>query len=187
VVAQVLADERDDIELLVRSLADLSGDGLDLVSEHAVRLRTDIEIVTRLVRSIDTNLDGVQDLIDGGRGVISGFLDSYNPRLNAIDLRNQFSPLVSEALQPVFDAIDVPFPCIPVDVACPDGPLGGLDGGGDAVPAALDRPQTPIDDILGLLGSPTAAAVAGSQPAPAEGTDDGPLARFLGTFLGVGS
>ena len=66
VVADVLADERGDIEQLIHSLAHLSGNGLDLVSEHAVRLRTDIKIVTRLAQSIDTNLDGVQAAIDGG-------------------------------------------------------------------------------------------------------------------------
>lgn len=187
VVADVLADERESIELLVRSLADLSGDGLDLVSEHAVRLRTDIAIVTRLARSIDTNLEGVQDVIDGGRGIIDGLTDAYNPRLNALDLRNSFSPLVSEALRPVFDSVGLDLPCIPVDTVCPEGGLGSLEGGDDAVAAELDAPQTPVDDILAVLGSPT--SVEASAPgAPATPDDDGSLLdRFLGTFLGVSS
>ena len=188
VVAEVLAAERDDIELLVRSLADLSGDGLDLVSEHAVRLRTDIEIVTRLVRSVHTNLDGVQDLVDGSRGVVAGFLDSFNPQLNAIDLRNNFTPLVSEALSPIFDAIGLPLPCVPVDVVCPEGePLGGLAGGDEAVTARLDRPRTPVDDVIDLLGSPTSVEDPRSGAASARDDGGNPVSRFLGTFLGVGS
>lgn len=188
VVAEVLADERANIELLVRSLADLSGDGLDLVSEHAVRLRTDIAIVTRLARSIDTNLDGVQDVIDGGRDVIGGFLDSYNPRLQALDLRNSFSPLVAEALQPIFDSLGLDLPCLPVDVICPEGGgLGALDGGDDAVDAELVRPQTPVDDILAVLGRPTSIETSVSRPPAAERSDQGIMGRFLGTFLGVGA
>ncbi len=186
VVAKVLADERGDIEQLIRSLAHLSGDGLDLVSEHAVRLRTDIKIVTRLAQSIDTNLDGVQAAIDGGRGVIAGFIDSYNPDLRALNLRNSFSPLVSEALDPIFESVGIPFPCVPVDVQCAAPNLGSLDSGTAAVPAALDHPTTPVDDILAVLGSPGDAGAA-PAPTPAPQAARGVWARFVGTFLGVRS
>jgi len=71
VVADVLAEERDEIEALVSGLADLSGDGLDLVSEHAVRLRTDVEIVRRLTASIEQNLGGGDALIKGGAHKLS--------------------------------------------------------------------------------------------------------------------
>ena len=186
VVAEVLADERESIELLVRSLADLSGDGLDLVSEHAVRLRTDIAIVTRLARSIDTNLAGVQDVIDGSRGIIDGLTDAYNPRLNALDLRNSFSPLVSEALSPIFDSIGLDLPCIPIDTVCPEGGLGSLEGGGDAVDSELVTPETPVGDILEVLGSPTSVETAAPVGSPGSVDGDSVLDRFLGTFLGVG-
>ncbi len=186
VVANVLADERGDIEQLIRSLADLSNNGLDLVSEHAVRLRTDIDIVTRLAQSIDANLDGIQDAVDGGRGVIAGFLDSYNPDLHALNLRNSFSPLVSAALNPIFDSVGIPLPCIPVDVQCDTGGLGSLEGGTAAVPAALDRPTTPVDDILAVLGSPGGGG-AEPAPTPAPTAPHSVWSRFIGTFLGVRS
>jgi len=179
VVADVLAEERDEVETLVRSLASLSEGGLDLVSEHAVRLRTDVAIVQRLTESIEQNLDGVQALVEGGAGQIGGFLDAYNPTARALNLRNSFSPLVQEALLPIFDEAGIPLPCLPVDVACA-GPVAGLEAG-EQVPATLPRPTTPVDDVLELLGAPTAA--------PDHGADRsrGPWTSFLSTFLGVRS
>lgn len=185
VVAEVLAQERDDIESLVSGLADLSGDGLDLVSEHAVRLRTDVAILERLTSSVQANLGAVEDLTIGQSNLIDGFIDAYNPDLRAIDLRNSFAPLVAEALDPLFDGVGIPLPCVPVDVACPEGgplPLSG----GDAVAADLPTPTSPVDDVLALLGSPTEAGparAAATQPAPARSS----WSRLLGTFLGVGS
>jgi phospholipid/cholesterol/gamma-HCH transport system substrate-binding protein len=182
VVAQVLADERDEIESLVSGLASLSGEGFDLVSEHAVRLRTDVAIVQRLTASVVANLDGVQDLIQGGAQQIDGFIDAYNPTLRALDLRNSFSPLVQEALKPVFDSVGVPFPCVPIDVACPEGEALPL-GTDDAVAAELPVPTTPVDDVLALLGSPTVARPDESERPAGRGV----LSSFLSTLLGVRS
>jgi phospholipid/cholesterol/gamma-HCH transport system substrate-binding protein len=184
VVADVLAEEREEIESLVSGLANLSGDGFDLVSEHAVRLRTDVSILQRLTASIEANLDGVQALIQGGAQQIDGFIDAYNPTVRALNLRNSFSPLLQEALKPVFDRVGVPFPCVPVDVKCADGPIAGLDAG-TGVRADLPRPTTPIDDVLRLLGSPTVPA--GLEAAPEAPARPGTLRSFLATFLGVRS
>ena len=188
VVADVLAEERQDIQRLVEGLADLSGDGLDLVSEHAVRLRTDIAIVTRLARSADVNLEAIGDLLEAGPKIYDGFAESYNPELRALDLRNTFSPLVAEALRPLFEAAGVPLPCVPLDVVCPEGglELGALDAA-DPVPADLDRPSTPIDDIAAALGSPTATEPAPTRSSGDDTAGDDPWSQFLGTFLGVGS
>lgn len=184
VVADVLAEERDDIELLVSSLADLSGDGLDLVSEHAVRLRTDVEILTRLTRSIDTNLDSLQDTLDAGPAIIGGFIDAYNPELRATDLRNNFSPLIQEALGPLGDLL--PVPCVSVlGTECPGGGLVELDDGSGPVDARLASPTGPINDILAVLGGPTSADISPSASARSEG-DGTVLTRLIGTFLGVG-
>src|SRR5439155_27375664 len=49
---QVLADERQGIENLLAGLASLSTNGLQLVSTHADRLRTDVDTLTRLAQSI---------------------------------------------------------------------------------------------------------------------------------------
>src|SRR5690606_17076614 len=169
-------------------LADLSGDGLDLVSEHAVRLRTDVQILQRLTESIEQNLSGVDALIQAGAQQVDGFLGAYNPASPSLDLRNDFAPLRQEALAPLCDAVGVPFPCLPVDVNCASGdllPLGGERAG--AVEAELPAPSTPIDDVLALLASPT---VAPADARDAEGARTGErslLDRFLGTFLGVGS
>lgn len=183
VVAEVLAEERDEIEALITGLADLSGDGLDLVSEHAVRLRTDVQILQRLTESIDQNLDAVDALIQGGSQQIDGFIDAYNPVSRSLNLRQNFSPLLQEALAPIFDSVGLPFPCVPIDVSCANGDVGGLDAG-QAVEADLPRPTTPIDDVLGLLAAPTVArADAGVAPK----SEAGLLGRLLGTFLGVGA
>jgi phospholipid/cholesterol/gamma-HCH transport system substrate-binding protein len=188
VVADVLAEERDEIERLVSGLAGVSGDGLDLVSEHAVRLRTDVEIVRRLTESIDQNLAGVQDLIQGGSQQIDGFIDAYNPVNRSLNLRNNFSPLLEEGLAPIFDSVGIPFPCVPVDVACASGDVGQLDAGpavGSAVEVELPVPTTPIDDVLGLLASPTTRT--GPEREVKAGAARDLLGRFLGTLLGVGS
>ncbi len=185
VVADVLADERDDIEALISGLADLSGDGLDLVSEHAVRLRTDVAILTRLTESIDQNLAGVDDLLEGGAGLIDGFISAYDPDLRALNLRNSFAPLVEEALAPLFDSVGIPLPCVPVDVACADGDLLPLDAE-RGVAADLAAPTTPIDDVLALLRAPTTSPDPSSDD-PVEGRDQGLFQSFLGTFFGVGS
>ena len=150
-----------------------------------MRLRTDIDIVTRLARSIDTNLDGIQDVMDGGRGILQGFLGAYNPDLRAINLRNNFGPLVTEALGPLFDSVGLPIPCVPVDAVCPEGGLGVLDGGAAAVDAELAVPTTPVTDILELLGMPTAVSAPTDQAVP-EHADRSIRSRFFGTFFGVG-
>lgn len=185
VVADVLAEERDEIESLISGLANLSGGGLDLVSEHAVRLRTDVQILQRLTESIDQNLEGVDALVQGGADQIDGFIDAYNPTVRALNLRNSFAPLVQEALQPIFDEVGVPLPCIPVDVNCVEGGLGGLAAQDEGVEADLPRPTTPVDDVLALLNAPTATPdePAAAPRAPRRGL----LQSFLGTFLGVGS
>lgn len=191
VVADVLAQERADIEALVSGLADVSGGGLDLVSEHAVRLRTDVDILTRLASSIQANLGSVQDLLDAGPDIVDGFIGAYNPDLRALDLRNNFTPLVSAALSGLLEGLgldDIAFPCIALlGTQCPGGGLIELDGGGaDAVPAALEKPTTPVDDILALLGSPTETGAA--TPAEVTTADESSVwDRLVGTFLGVGS
>jgi len=184
VVADVLAEDREEIETLVRSLADLSEGGLDLVSEHAVRLRTDVGILQRLTESIEQNLGGVEALVEGTAAQIDGFIGAYNPDIQALNLRNSFAPLLQEALRPLFDELGLPFPCLPVDVAC-DTPLAGLDASADAVPATLDRPATPVDDVLELLGSPTRPAAPPTPPSP--DAERSVVRSLLSTFLGVRS
>lgn len=185
-VADVLAQERGSIEALVQSLADLSGDGLDIVAEHAVRLRTDVAILTRLAQSIDANLDGVQDLVDGGTALTEGFINAYNPNLRAFNLRTSFSPLVTSVLSPLLGAVGIDLPCLPIDVACPAGGLLGLGSGDEAVDVELAA-STPIDGILTTFGTATDAGAADDIVSSSTAKDGNLLDAFLGTFLGVGS
>lgn len=182
VAVDVLAEERDAIEQLITSLARISNDGLDLVAEHAVRLRTDVAILSRLTASVDANLDSITKQTEGTAKVIEGFVDAYNPDLRAIDLRNNFGPVAQEVLSPIFDSVGLPTPCVPVDGTCAGDELAPLGSGGDAVHARLSRPSTPVDDVLALLRAPTTTSVA---PAGAAGEERGLWSSFLSTFLGV--
>jgi virulence factor Mce-like protein len=190
----VLADERQDIETFLGALADLSQNGLDLVAEHSTKLQHDIEVLTRLAQAVDANLDAVGQLLDSGPVLTSGILDAYNPDLRAFDLRQNFSPLAQSLLQPAIDAIvpGVTLPCVAIPgmgaceaaaPAAPDG-VGGL-ASAAAVPASLDGGATPIDDILGFLGTASAGdastRAAVRAPSTADQIVDG--AGAVGSFL----
>ena len=169
--AAILAEERRQIERLVSSLAQLSVDGLDLVSEHRVKLQHDLDVLTRLLLSVQANMDSVQQLLDAAPIMVAGEdLDGKNEGLNAaydplhhrIDLRNATSPVLSD----LFRTIGLPSlaVCVPAGVTCAPGttPLATLPL--PALPAAT-APATPTAATAGdarpvaalseLLGSPT--------------------------------
>ena len=183
----VLAEERRSLELLLNGLARVSESGLNLVAEHAVRLRTDVDVLGRLAQSLVANLDAVTDLLDSGPLLAQGLSNAYNPTLRAMNLRTQFGPIAQVALEPVLQSIfgdDFRLPCIPVDTACaPDLPLP-LPVGGLAASAPVETEvlatSTPIDDVLDLLGSPT-VPVRASGTSAADRVADG--ARGVGGFL----
>lgn len=118
----VLAEERRNLEALLAGLARISEDGFDLVAEHAVRLRSDLDTVSRLGQSLVANIDAVTQLLDAGPMLADGLTDAFNPTLRAINLRTQFGPIAQAAIEPVLQSIfgdDVTVPCVPVDTACP--------------------------------------------------------------------
>jgi phospholipid/cholesterol/gamma-HCH transport system substrate-binding protein len=158
--SQILADERRSIESFVDALARVSEDGFDLVSEHAVRLRDDIDTLTAAGRTIVANLDAVGDLLDSGPLLVSGedgtrgLLGAYNHEMRAINLRNSFSPIILAGLRPLFDGLGLDLPCIPLlqfDTVCAQST-------GEPVVADITLPSTPIDDVLAVLAAPTAPA-----------------------------
>jgi virulence factor Mce-like protein len=151
---QVLADERTSLENLLAGLADLSRDGLTLVSKHAQSLRTDLETLTRLAQSIDVNLDTLVKLLDSGPILVTGIQNAYNPQLRAFNLRENFGPAAQEFLGPLFDFLGLtpPTVCAPVLETCND--IIALSKG-SPVTVDVSRPTTPVDDLLGLLGAPT--------------------------------
>jgi phospholipid/cholesterol/gamma-HCH transport system substrate-binding protein len=162
---QVLADERQSLENLLAGLADLSRDGLTLVAKHSQSLKTDLETLTRLAQSIDVNLGTLVQLLDSGPILVSGIQNAYDPTLRAFNLRQNFGPLAQEALGPLFDFIGIhpPTVCAPVVQTC-DSILGLAHGSAATIDGS--RPTTPVDDLLGLLGSPTQA-----RPAPPSNAD----------------
>lgn len=195
-VAEILAEERANIEALVNSLTDLSGAGLDLVSEHAVRLRTDVDILTRLAASIQANLGAVEDVLEGGLALSEGLANSYNPVLEAINLRTNLDGVVAAVLNPLLQTLGLAPICLDLlGTNCPPGTtildslgLGGIlpsdAGDGDATPADLAVPTTPVDAIIAALGTP--GAPTDSSPVTSDDDDPSLLERLVGTFLGVG-
>lgn len=185
-VADILAEERQNIEALVNALTSLSGSGLDLVSEHAVRLRSDVRILTRLAASIQANLGAVEDVLDGGLALSEGLAASYNEELRAINLRSNLDSVVTTLLNPLLQTLGLDPICLElIGSDCPPGSgLLGLSGD-DVVAADVPAPTSPIDDILVAFGTPGEPTATGSAATGAG--DDSLVDRLLGTFLGVGS
>ena len=182
---KLLADERETVARLVKGLAQVSLSGLDLVGEHAVNLNADVEHLTRLLESVNTNFEEVRAFLtatpmlvagpnlDGQQGLVS----SYDPTFKHIDLRQATTPTLALLLQalgiPVADGF-----CLPLDVACEQNPAPlaaptsakstappavaglGLRSQGDLRLARDSEDygkKGPVDAIVGLLGSPAAA------------------------------
>jgi phospholipid/cholesterol/gamma-HCH transport system substrate-binding protein len=178
--SQVLADERQSIEDLVAGLADLSRNGLALIGEHASALRTDIATLAGAAATIDANLTSVTQLLAAGPQLSNGIIGAYNPELRAVDLRNNFSPLVTDLADVLLGQLGLPPLCFPILQVCP---VSGASAG-EATPATIEPAATPVSSLLALLGSPLA-------PAPSAGPNG--LTRVGGyvhdaasTLLGVG-
>lgn len=181
---QVLADERQGIENLLAGLASLSANGLQLVSKHADQLRTDLDTLTRLAQSIDSNLDGLSKLLDSGPTLVKGILGAYNPTARAVNLRQNWGPLVESVLGPVVKGVlpgaTLPTPCTPGLQTC-DPPVSGQSVGAAATVQLGPAPSatTPIDDLLGLLAGPTTSRA----PAPSTADRVASGASGVGGFL----
>jgi phospholipid/cholesterol/gamma-HCH transport system substrate-binding protein len=187
---QVLADERQGLEDLFAGLASLSTNGLELVSKHSQRLRTDLDTVARLAASIDSNLGTLGQLLDSGPLLVKGLTGAYNPTLRAFNLRTSFGPLAQTLLNPVLTSIIPGFPglpCLPApDITCQ---ASGQSAGAPVV-TTLPHATTPIDDLLSVMNAPTVA------PKPAPSTADrvadgasafgGFLSDAAGSLVGIG-
>ncbi|HZQ27741.1 MAG TPA: MCE family protein, partial [Acidimicrobiales bacterium] len=183
---KLLSDERQTIERLIKGLASVSSDGLDLVGKHAPQLNTDIETLTHTLEIVNANLDSVRQFLtatpltvagqnlDGKQGLAA----AYDPTFHHLDLRNQTTPTLALLL----NAIGIPSNgvCIPIDVTCPPdtpplpiappGALSAPRSGRSASPpqAVLSNgpavttttTTTPVDTIVGFLGN----SDAGTRP-----------------------
>ncbi|MEY2423949.1 MAG: phospholipid/cholesterol/gamma-HCH transport system substrate-binding protein [Acidimicrobiaceae bacterium] len=178
---QVLADERQGLENLLAGLADLSRDGLTLVSKHSQQLRTDLDTLTRLAQSIDVNLDTLVQLLDSGPLLVAGIKGAYNPELRAFNLRENFGPAAQEVLGPLWEflfgpGVAPPTVCAPVLQTCEN--IISLAKGSPAT-IAVPHATTPVDDLLGLLRAPTQSPAP--PPSNADRIADG--AGTIGGFL----
>ncbi len=149
--SQVLADERGSIEQLVGGLADLSKNGLQLVSSHAKDLRQDIQTLTDAAAIIDANLSSVGKLLDSAPLLAGGLVGAFDPASRSISLRNNFSPLLPELIELLLGQLGVPSLCLPVLATC--GPAEG-ESTGTATPAAITA-NSPIGALVALLDAPT--------------------------------
>jgi virulence factor Mce-like protein len=157
--SQVLADERASIEGLVGGLAELSQTGLRLVGEHAGALRTDVETLADAAATIDANLSAVELLLESGGNLAAGVYGAYNPQVRALNLRNNFSPLVTEVLDTLLGQLGIPALCLPVTATCG---VAATSGESEAVVARVTSGSTPVGALLELLGRPTAAPGEGA-------------------------
>ncbi|HUS61993.1 MAG TPA: MCE family protein [Acidimicrobiales bacterium] len=164
----VLANERRDIERLVKGLARLSSDGVDLVAQHGTRLERDIEILTRTLKSASTHIDGVRQLLDATPVLVAGpafdgrrgLAGAWDPKHHDLDLRNSSSPTVGQAL----DAIGLPtnVVCLPLDVQCTTS-ASAAPSGASARSASDSTPTTASPPSLSPSAAPPGRKATASQ------------------------
>lgn len=167
----VLAQERQEIESLVAGLADLSTDGLDLVSEHGGRLEGDIEVLARTLKSVQSNIAGVRQLLDGGPLLVAGpnldgkagLAGAHDPKYHHLDLRTSVSPTLDQFVRAlgIIPALTV---CLPVDVDCVATPAAATTGpnrSAAGAPAATEAPA--VSPRAG--GEPSLATTPERRPA----------------------
>jgi virulence factor Mce-like protein len=182
--SQVLADERENIGALVSGLADLSQNGLRLVGEHSGALRQDIQTLADAAATIDANLSSVTLLLEGGDLLTTGLLGAYNPEARALDLRNNFSPLITDVVDVLLGQLGLPPVCLPVPVLdCTV--IEGQEGSTATAAAVATSSTTPVGSLLTLLGEPTLEAAPAEASAPERA--GGWLRDAAQTLLGVGS
>lgn len=180
---QVLADERQGLENLVAGLADLSRNGLELVSKHAQALRTDLDTLTRLAQSIDVNVDALGQLLDSGPILARGIIGAYNAPLRAFNLRENFGELAASALAPLFGLLGLPNPiCVPVLEDCSTLFANAV---GSASTIAAPTVTTPVDDLLGLLGAPLVRPAPGPSNADRMADGAGDVGGFIRSVAGA--
>jgi virulence factor Mce-like protein len=180
--SQVLADERQGIEDLVGGLATLSREGLQLVGTHQGALREDIEVLAGVASSIDANLASVTQLLDAGGLLAEGLVGAYNPTLRAVNLRNNFSPLIPELIELLLGPLGVPSLCLPVLATCDD--VIGLTEAGPTT-ARITPDPSPVGALLDLLGRPTAAPTVRDDRSVLERAGDA-MGDAASTLFGVG-
>lgn len=182
----LLAEERRSIEGLLRGLGQVSGDTLDLVSEHGARLDRDLQVLTRTLATVDANMQSVRQVLDAGPLLVSGIQSAYDPMHHRLDLRTQASPAAQQALNAVLGPLGVPLGdsiCLPIDVSCVANPSTSPAGPGtSSTPSPTVPPLPVVAPPVGASTTPTLPALPPTTvPAGATTTTVGPLPTALPT------
>ncbi len=125
----LLAEERGTIASLVTNLASVSTNALDLISQHAAPLQSDIKELSDLVQTLDGNLSNVSTLLaalptlaagpnlDGK----AGFIAAYDPTYHRIDLRDSLGSTVNGLLQALGLPLCLAIPALDSQPQCAPG------------------------------------------------------------------
>jgi virulence factor Mce-like protein len=148
VTTHLLAEERDTIARLVKGLAVVSSSGLDLVSEHAGALNTDVQTLTGLLQSVNTNFEDVRRLLTSTPQLVAGVnLDgqqglaaAYDPTFKHIDLRQSTTPTLALLLDALGLNLGVLPVCLPIDVNCVAPAGAGAQSAGPPAQTAQSAP-----------------------------------------------
>ena len=113
----VLADERAEIEELLRGLGRLADVGNDFLSVHESDLPEDLAQLSRLARSGEANLEAVAQLVRALAANSEGLIRAHNDELGVLTQRINLTPITREVLRPLFESLGVDdltgVPCIP--------------------------------------------------------------------------
>ena len=172
-----LADERTAIQSLLSSLASLATNGLDLASEHHVKLDHDLTVLSRTLRLVGAHTDQLNLTLAAAPLLVSGpnhdgkagLIAAYDRSLHALDLRTELSPDLYQAFQ-ALGLGGVPV-CLPIDVNCVL-PV-------PAAPASASASPASAKPSVALPAVPTPAAKRARAVATSSHSHKGGIAGFL--------
>lgn len=116
-----LAAERENLAGFLESVNRLSDVGGSLVDAYQGTLPGDVAHLADLALVLESNLDGVEALVGAFPIIGEALAGAYDPTRHLLALNISLTPLAALALQPLFDALGLPVPCVPIlgDATCP--------------------------------------------------------------------
>lgn len=116
-----LAAERDNLAVFLDSVTRLSDAGTSILDAYEGTLPGDVAHLAELALVLESNIGSVDQLLAAFPRVGTTLSESYDPDRELIVLNISLTPTAATALLPLFDALGIPVPCIPVlgDVTCP--------------------------------------------------------------------
>lgn len=117
----VLAAERDSIALFLQSVVDLSDVGGSLLEAYQGQLPADIAHLADLALVLESNLGSLTQLVGAFPVIGEELVDAYDAERDMLVLNITLEPVAARSLEPLFDLLGLPVPCIPAlgGVTCP--------------------------------------------------------------------